>query len=86
MWRYLALFLLLPNSSLSSDHISEIQQLCVALDDVLSWAKAHHYLLIVDFMFSIRVAQGTELDFVSTKTCFLSLIFQVILKILTYNL
>ena len=67
MWRYLALFLLLPNSSLSSDHFSEIQQLCVALDDVLSWAKAHHYLLIVDFMFSIRVAQGTEL---ASKTCF----------------
>ena len=40
------------------DKYSDVRQTLRALDDVLSWAKAHHYLLIVDFLFSIRVAQG----------------------------
>ncbi|KAL5257501.1 hypothetical protein ACHWQZ_G012446 [Mnemiopsis leidyi] len=65
MWYCLAFLLLLPYSSQSfPDNFSDINKICVAVDDVLSWAKAHHYLLIVDFMFSIRVAQG-ELEMLS---------------------
>lgn len=47
------------------DLYDEVRRTCTALDDVISWAKAHHYLLIVDFLFSIRVAQG-ELELLST--------------------
>ena len=44
------------------DGFKDVRVTISALDDVISWAKAHHYLLIVDFLFSIRVAQG-KLDY-----------------------
>jgi len=64
MWRYVALLLLLTPSLCNADKFSEIRETCLALDDLVSWAKAHHYLLIVDFLFGIRVAQG-ELEMLS---------------------
>ena len=60
MWRYVALLLLLTPPLCNADKFSEIRETCLALDDLVSWAKAHHYLLIVDFLFGIRVAQGTK--------------------------
>jgi hypothetical protein len=60
MWRNVALFSLLAASLCKPDKFSGIRNTCLALDDLVGWAKAHHYLLIVDFLFSIRVAQGIK--------------------------
>ena len=50
-----------------ADGFKDVRDTLVALDGVISWAKAHHYLLIVDFLFSIRVAQG-ELEMLTARS------------------
>ena len=58
MWWILLFIQVVGGAPAGEDGYEEIRQTITALDDVISWAKAHHYLLIVDFLFSIRVVQG----------------------------
>ena len=57
----LALLLLFSSTCQTKDSggtALQVEDTITALEDILGWAKSHYYLLITDFLFSIRVAQG----------------------------